>query len=721
MLPDENIPFAHCSELGQLRYCPPSDTVLSLFSGRDDLRNMNEKIQNPAPESPEDPSPTVPLSVAALLGKDFEIPFFLSLGFSPEVLDQPFDTGILVPEGSSRARFQNEEDRQMLLKELTWSARRKWNGRIAELIERRSSPSAEAAQFFAEAHRYADACRHWLAVGQEACERADYTTAHTSLVAALEHFPPDGDPEERLTIIDRLIHCFQASGDAERLLSIGEDLLRNAGNVPERASQARRILSSAFAMAGDAIKAVEQDQKAAEAGDLSQDWRTRVRGWAEYGLNLLHLFRVSEGEEALLRAFSSEEAKQDPRWGVILHSDLALAYAMKGQRAKADQLADRAMEIALSSGNHELVARAYRRKANVACYAADYRKERNSHLESIALCQLQKQTEDEQSCLACLSYSLIQTGEWSRALETSRKVTRSDADPMLKAIANLAEFIIYGFRGEIRRAQQLARETLRQYREMDAVNFDFYPLWLLGFLAELQEQPEEARDFYRELRLLWKQRFDFHDAVPGLLFGAGHAADNRDPEALAETLDCLTRIAEHNGCDENEAALAATRAEQRQLEGDSAKAREHFLSSIKFSDRVGAPIFAVHLRWRFWKLLVANGDSATAETIRREAVATAKQLGIRPYLDRFRNNFSLSDAPPSQDNKDRSPANSLLTRRQIEVLRAIGEGMTNKEAAEFLGLSSRTIEMHVAGAMERLNSRSRVEAVRKASDEGYLD
>src|SRR5262249_13269702 len=64
--------------------------------------------------------------------------------------------------------------------------------------------------------------------------------------------------------------------------------------------------------------------------------------------------------------------------------------------------------------------------------------------------------------------------------------------------------------------------------------------------------------------------------------------------------------------------------------------------------------------------------------------------------------------------------NGALTARQIEVLRLVADGNTDKQVARALGLSPRTVEMHVAGALEALQAHSRAEAVRKAIERGLL-
>jgi len=61
-----------------------------------------------------------------------------------------------------------------------------------------------------------------------------------------------------------------------------------------------------------------------------------------------------------------------------------------------------------------------------------------------------------------------------------------------------------------------------------------------------------------------------------------------------------------------------------------------------------------------------------------------------------------------------------LSPRQTQVLRAIATGSTDKEAARALGLSPRTVEMHVAAALKALGTATRAEAVHRAGGLGLL-
>jgi two-component system, NarL family, response regulator NreC len=61
-----------------------------------------------------------------------------------------------------------------------------------------------------------------------------------------------------------------------------------------------------------------------------------------------------------------------------------------------------------------------------------------------------------------------------------------------------------------------------------------------------------------------------------------------------------------------------------------------------------------------------------------------------------------------------------LTRRELDVLRLVVQGNTNRQIADALGLSVRTVESHRANMMGKLDLTSRVELVRYAMEHGLL-
>ena len=63
-----------------------------------------------------------------------------------------------------------------------------------------------------------------------------------------------------------------------------------------------------------------------------------------------------------------------------------------------------------------------------------------------------------------------------------------------------------------------------------------------------------------------------------------------------------------------------------------------------------------------------------------------------------------------------SLGHALLTPREIEVLAALAEGMTNKAVARRLDISLHTVKFHVESLFRKLGARTRTEAVAKASE-----
>jgi DNA-binding CsgD family transcriptional regulator len=61
-------------------------------------------------------------------------------------------------------------------------------------------------------------------------------------------------------------------------------------------------------------------------------------------------------------------------------------------------------------------------------------------------------------------------------------------------------------------------------------------------------------------------------------------------------------------------------------------------------------------------------------------------------------------------------AHALLTPRELEVLAALAEGMTNKAIARRLEISLHTVKFHVESLFRKLGARTRTQAVAKAAE-----
>jgi two-component system nitrate/nitrite response regulator NarL len=72
--------------------------------------------------------------------------------------------------------------------------------------------------------------------------------------------------------------------------------------------------------------------------------------------------------------------------------------------------------------------------------------------------------------------------------------------------------------------------------------------------------------------------------------------------------------------------------------------------------------------------------------------------------------------------RDQSPAQPIeeLTPRELQVLRLIAEGQSNKAIARGLGISEHTVKFHVNAILGKLNVQSRTEAVVHATRLGLI-
>jgi DNA-binding NarL/FixJ family response regulator len=69
---------------------------------------------------------------------------------------------------------------------------------------------------------------------------------------------------------------------------------------------------------------------------------------------------------------------------------------------------------------------------------------------------------------------------------------------------------------------------------------------------------------------------------------------------------------------------------------------------------------------------------------------------------------------------DKDPDRVRLTPRELEVLAAMADGVSNKAIARRLGISFHTAKFHVAAILAKLNADSRTEAVARAAQLGLV-
>lgn len=106
-------------------------------------------------------------------------------------------------------------------------------------------------------------------------------------------------------------------------------------------------------------------------------------------------------------------------------------------------------------------------------------------------------------------------------------------------------------------------------------------------------------------------------------------------------------------------------------------------------------------------------DEAVREVARAVRAAHAGEALISPQmLGRLQ--------PRLRRVQPRTGRGSTLTTRELEVLRLLAQGMTNREVADRLAIRLNTARNHVQSAIRKMDAHSKLEAVASAVREGII-
>ena len=115
------------------------------------------------------------------------------------------------------------------------------------------------------------------------------------------------------------------------------------------------------------------------------------------------------------------------------------------------------------------------------------------------------------------------------------------------------------------------------------------------------------------------------------------------------------------------------------------------------------PPFEAEARFELARILGARsaGERSEALVLATDAEGTAAQLGMQPLREKARHLADALRSPPSETAKSR------LTRREDEVAALVGRGLTNRQIADVLHVSERTVESHVQHILTKLGLQNR--------------
>lgn len=304
-------------------------------------------------------------------------------------------------------------------------------------------------------------------------------------------------------------------------------------------------------------------------------------------------------------------------------------------------------------------------------------------------------------CLVRRAEILQLRGAWPEAIEAARQACERLLQPSPQPASGAAFYQcgeLHRLRGEFSQADEAYRQANRYGRT---------PQPGLALLRMAQGQSEtataairlvvdEAHGTERRSRLL--------PAYVEIMLAAG------DIQAARMAADELASLAGDLDAPLLTAVAAQARGAVRLAEGDARAALPILRQAWTGWQEVDAPYDAARLRVLIGLASRDLGDVEAAEMEFDAARWIFQQLGARPDLTRVE---ALSRALKP------APAGGLSA-REMQVLRLVARGKTNREIASALFISERTVERHLSNIFNKLDLPSRAAATAYAYEHQLL-
>ncbi len=659
------------------------------------------------------------LELAAVAGPEFGLDIIEASGLTDAArhgaLEQAMASGMIEEAPSRRLayRFTHELVRRALYDRMPGLRRAELHLRVAEALER-ADPVTESRRLAELAHHFTMAApvdgpqraiEYSLLAARAALQTLDFDEAEARFSSALEL--GIDDPRRRAeTQLELGTACFRAGRSGGALHAFGT------------AAQIARELRDPHLLATAAV------------GFEDACWRPAL---------------IDAGAIELLEEASVALGHGDSELRVMLLSGLTRAHAVAGEYEASVEVEEQAIAMARRLGDRlgltTVLMRSYWSHGNSSL---EQTLERLAEARDLA--QELGETDLQTEAMEWRVASLIALGDLdaaARELQETHALAARLRQPFMLHVAEhyaaalalctgrLAEadaaaqrsrqwsrlltgrpptgiygIQMFGIRREQGRLAELAPAT-RAFASSAQAAAAWRP-GLAALLAELGME-DEAR---RELELVRADGFDAFRStlwVASLTYLADACAAVGD-EALAALLyDELAPLAGANvvvghgvacygSADRYLGLLAGTL-------GDHDRAVEHFEQALAFNRRMGATTWVAHTLYAYGRTLLMRGaghDALRASELLSDAAALAERIGMPSLLARAR-------ALGARAEPVRTPPDDLSW-REVEILRLVAVGRSNREIGEELYISGHTVANHVRSILRKTGAANRTEA-----------
>ena len=586
---------------------------------------------------------------------------------------------------------------------------------------RPAAPSIEVATQWLGAREESRARTALLRAAEESREVHAYRDAARAGREALDLWEEGTDPDERVAALESYAVCAELSGDLTEAARAWREIRAERADGPRLAyAEAERSLASVHALKGDRESALTSRQAAAEAyveagrpADAAVERlaiANQLRATADYTGTI---------EVAQAAAADAEAAKRlDLRIRALGLEGVACA--KRGDTEAGLEIVRGGLALALEHDLTPVAAELYQRLSLVLYDAADYRRAQETLDSALALCDPSDGQGTEVACVTCMVYVLRECGEWPEALKLGRELIASDTAVW---VAEGLVGMIYAAQGKLSSGRRLLNSAHTAALSAGHYNMTVDTTVGLARVAASEGHGDDAAERCRALLDRWEDSEDHHYAVKGLRWSASHLARSGDLAGAQACSEALARISSESGHPDSLAGLAQAIGETALAEGDADTAAEQLSHAAELQSGLDLPFERAEVDLRAGVALAAAGEREPALDRLGNAYRTARKLGARPLAAEAANEVAALGESIVRRLGRRAEADATgggLTRRELEVVRLVAVGNTNREIAQQLFLSPRTVDMHVRNILRKLDSRSRVEATNRAGELGLL-
>lgn len=628
------------------------------------------------------PAARAVLDAAAVAGPRVE-PWLLHelTAASSACVDECLATGVLCADGASYT-FRHELARQAVLQAMTPTRTMGLHRQVLQSLAANESTRHAAARLALHAAGAADAeaVLRWAPrAAREAAARGAHRQAAEHWLGALQHA---GGATERARMLDAYAVSAHWSGQMARAIAARHDaarLWRDAGQ-PEAAAASLADQAMLCALSGRLAQAqaAMDEARPLVAAQADTEAARKVHGAAAW-------LRLADGDAAAAATLAGQVLAAAQRAGdadamVDNLKTVGSALMVLGRVSEGAAHLERGFALALERHDDGSAAQMLANLGTGFANALQLPRAEAYVRRGIDFCGDRDLDAPRLLQTTTLAHLLMLKGAWDEATAAAQAVM---SDPRATVIARIAALAVLG-RLRARRGEPGAWALLDEARDLAAQ---------AGALRAVAPARARAEAAWIEGR---------HDDAAREAAPAAALAVTKQQAWIAAEFLMWRRLAAADAppmpafCADHPCALEAT--------GRWREAAEAWRAS-------GCPFETARA--------LMQGD----ESAKRAALAALEALGARPLAERLRRQLRAAGARGlprgPRESTQQQPAG--LTSREVAVLALLASGLRNKEIAQRLHRSPRTIDHHLQAVFAKLAVSSRLEAVSAACRLGVVE